>query len=849
MSKQLIIAGFHRSGTSMLAQELSNSGLFLGERMMPPSLANIDGYFEDMDIVNIHDAILRCNDTSWQHSKNIVFDIPNLARKKIEDISQKYTEAHTQWGFKDPRSALFLNIWHKTLENPYTILIYRDYNETSESLFHRESRSLLMHLNKSALRFWKEPELAYQMWLAYNRKLLDYAKNYPQTTIVISQKAILEGFPILEALHAQFGFDFNLDVETTVVKSRTRRSVGTVMRLPDSLQNELDEVWQELQRLSIAPVKEIEKKPLVKTEKDHTYKDIEKSAHFLVGAPPAGDRVANTIHKLASNGYRYKEKMQLIGQSVSLFSALGQIEHLVNAVENCLDKSVDTYSEAYLRTQGDIYRQMGNYEKAEYFYLLIFSFADPLHPYHFNVLAVLYLEMSLLDKADMLLQKAIKGNPNNPSFYLTKASLAIRKCDYIGALTAYDNAIEKSENSMFIVDVLLRKSIIYELFDEPAQLQLTLKKLDTIVENVSDIPIAVQNKIEALKHKKSVRYEDTKKQWLDESKTFLSRYDRGRLLYYLIDGIDDAIAKQDLTNRLAMHLETLKTLHINYKPKIDFHHLPLCKDNTEIKQFTIAVIIHLFYEDLLEEIIHHVNFITPRPDLYISVSEDVNIQKVELFLVSQGYKNYTVEVCHNRGRDIAPFLVDFSEKLQTYDLCCKIHGKKSLFMGNEQQQWRNHLLDNLLKSKEHVRDIICKFFEDETLGLLFSDSDKSIPHHCFSWLHNKPIVPSILKQLNLLELENLLDEERIDFPAGTMFWFRPKAIKQLLNAGLEYHDFQEEPIPSDGTIAHVIERLFAYVARLNGYNFIELNQTLQRYSVNETHKNYMYDEGEKACKI
>jgi len=63
VSKQLIVAGFHRSGTSMLTQELHKAGLFVGKRLMSPNFSNADGYFEDNKIKRLIQEKL---DTVWK---------------------------------------------------------------------------------------------------------------------------------------------------------------------------------------------------------------------------------------------------------------------------------------------------------------------------------------------------------------------------------------------------------------------------------------------------------------------------------------------------------------------------------------------------------------------------------------------------------------------------------------------------------------------------------------------------------------------------------------------------------------------------------------------------------------
>lgn len=270
--------------------------------------------------------------------------------------------------------------------------------------------------------------------------------------------------------------------------------------------------------------------------------------------------------------------------------------------------------------------------------------------------------------------------------------------------------------------------------------------------------------------------------------------------------------------------------------KTYFQALPLSQ-NFQKDTFKIAVVIHAFYIDVLEDIISSMDNISPKPDLFVSISMDTDKNEVEAFLTAKGYKHKVCAV-QNRGRDVAPFLVEFAKELKDYDLCCKIHGKKSLYTGSEQSQWRNHIYNNLLGSKEIVDDILSAFSQNKNLGLVFSDSFNMIPYWGYTWLTNKPAVVELLHKLKLPHLLSLLDKSYIDFPAGTMFWFRPQAIKQIVESGLKYEDFPPEPIANDGTIAHALERLFTYIARYNKYDFIELNYQSGVYTQNFCHKNF-----------
>ena len=56
----IAIVGMHRSGTSMVAKQLSQAGLFLGpdSALMPPASENPEGFFEHLAFVDLNDEEL-----------------------------------------------------------------------------------------------------------------------------------------------------------------------------------------------------------------------------------------------------------------------------------------------------------------------------------------------------------------------------------------------------------------------------------------------------------------------------------------------------------------------------------------------------------------------------------------------------------------------------------------------------------------------------------------------------------------------------------------------------------------------------------------------------------------------
>ena len=120
-----------------------------------------------------------------------------------------------------------------------------------------------------------------------------------------------------------------------------------------------------------------------------------------------------------------------------------------------------------------------------------------------------------------------------------------------------------------------------------------------------------------------------------------------------------------------------------------------------------AVILHLFYIDLLDENLKYLSNIPIPFDLHVStLFENEAFVKKSILAIYPNAEIYTVD---NKGKYIAPFFTIANQvDLTQYDFICKIHTKKSLQLcdGNS---WRKDLYDKLLGSKQSVLDIITVF--------------------------------------------------------------------------------------------------------------------------------------------
>jgi GT2 family glycosyltransferase/glycosyltransferase involved in cell wall biosynthesis len=179
-SSIFIIAGMHRSGTSLTASLLQKIGVNIGENLVGPAYGNIKGHFENVDFVEFHKAILRSqgiDDLGCTLAKKLVVSDEYVApAKKIINHSQ----IHSIWGWKDPRTTLFLNFWLNLLPDANVICVYRSPWEVVDSLYRRATDE----------RLFNNPEMAVQMWIHYNRKVLEFHQDFPQRCLLVHVDAV-----------------------------------------------------------------------------------------------------------------------------------------------------------------------------------------------------------------------------------------------------------------------------------------------------------------------------------------------------------------------------------------------------------------------------------------------------------------------------------------------------------------------------------------------------------------------------------------------------------------------------------------------------------------------------------
>jgi lipopolysaccharide biosynthesis protein len=236
----------------------------------------------------------------------------------------------------------------------------------------------------------------------------------------------------------------------------------------------------------------------------------------------------------------------------------------------------------------------------------------------------------------------------------------------------------------------------------------------------------------------------------------------------------------------------------------------------------IAVHIHLFYTDLIKEIINQLKLIPYDFDIYISTDANNKISEIkEAFYKEFNSDNVHVMKTVNRGRDVAPFLIQMSKVINKYDYVCHIHTKKST-TADYGDEWRKYLYYNLFGSTKNIKEIFDMFESNESAGLIFPETF-SLISDMVAYGGNKNNLKKLSKKLNItIDFDN----DKLVFPSGTMFWAKVSAIKPLFDLKLSPDDFEKENGQVDGTLAHAIERIFCFLILSNGYKYVKtLNRT------------------------
>jgi hypothetical protein len=110
---------------------------------------------------------------------------------------------HALWGWKDPRSILFLPQWKRLLPELKVLLLWRPCAPVVRSLLKRARAARHPHLHVS-------PAQAVAMWRVHNEHVCDFKERFPDDTLLFPLSAVLENDrAACDALNSRLGLGLN----------------------------------------------------------------------------------------------------------------------------------------------------------------------------------------------------------------------------------------------------------------------------------------------------------------------------------------------------------------------------------------------------------------------------------------------------------------------------------------------------------------------------------------------------------------------------------------------------------------------------------------------------------------
>lgn len=196
----------HRSGTSLVASVLQNAGVDIGINLMTAAKGNPRGHFEDLDFFSFHDEVLRRNNKTF-----LVEDMDGLKDFSPTDTNKADKLIQNRsllpiWGWKDPRTSLFLEFWNQRVPHAFFIFLYRHPIATTQSL-----------LRRGAVYPENDAQAGLTAWCIYNQEILQFINQNPNQCFLGNIESVAQNFPyFISKINDKFGLTLKQQIDLEI---------------------------------------------------------------------------------------------------------------------------------------------------------------------------------------------------------------------------------------------------------------------------------------------------------------------------------------------------------------------------------------------------------------------------------------------------------------------------------------------------------------------------------------------------------------------------------------------------------------------------------------------------------
>ena len=243
---------------------------------------------------------------------------------------------------------------------------------------------------------------------------------------------------------------------------------------------------------------------------------------------------------------------------------------------------------------------------------------------------------------------------------------------------------------------------------------------------------------------------------------------------------------------------------------------------------TIAVILHIYYDDLVEHIADYCQNFPKNTRFFITTINKSTKEKIDRVFKMRGM-SFICKRRPNVGVAMSTLWVTYADVVidGKYDYVCYFHDKKSPYTQYQVhgEQFATRCYENLFGTPEVVKNIINLFEENPRLGVLGAPL---VYHGDYfttamrGWAGNYENTVALAEELGLKV--NIDLSKTPVAPYGDMLWFRAKALKKAIGHRYNYKDFNIQ-YHMDFTKLHAMERIYSFAAQDSGYYYADVINT------------------------
>lgn len=290
-------------------------------------------------------------------------------------------------------------------------------------------------------------------------------------------------------------------------------------------------------------------------------------------------------------------------------------------------------------------------------------------------------------------------------------------------------------------------------------------------------------------------------------------------------------AQPRILNTSASLLEILPEHDVSYDPE---------------RPQRILAAVHIFYEDMTDELLDRLEALPGPYDLVATTTDETKAEYIRARIAERPAGRLAAHEVRvlpsNRGRDLSAFFIATRDKLVSgdYDLVVKVHSKKTVQQGAAVGTlFKRQQIDNLLGSPGYTANVIGLFQREAGLGAVYPPTVHiGFPTLGGAWFTNKEPTQAMADRLGI---RVPFDEVSPLSPLGAMWIARPEALRLLFQEEYSYEDYSPETDHSDGSLAHVQERIIPYAVAELGYH-VRTVATAEYAAISHTFLEYKLDQ-------